>query len=338
MSSGNPDRKNSETDMRRRGFRVRSCADRKTREERAQKCGKGRDKGESPGERGKKMKSILQLGVLAFLLMLTSGQAIASSLTVFHADSLAGPMKELKAAFEARQKGITVHLVTGRSEPLAEQILKGDSCDVFAPSSAAVIDKLLLGKKIAGTDKDAAAWYIVFSANEMVVITKKGNPLGIKKVTDLPRPGVRFSRVTGEKDLATNRTILFLKEAAALEGQPDAAQEIIDRSIVDPSKSHTVPETIQAVVEGKADAAVVYYSAAVAAQANLDIIRFPDSVNQSDKIQNAVTVPEMTQNREMAIEFVKFIISPDGQNILIKTGQPPVTPVIRKGVVPAEIQ
>ena len=99
-----------------------------------------------------------------------------------------------------------------------------------------------------------------------------------------------------------------------------------------------VVATIQAVVVGKANAAVVYYSAAVAAQGNLDIIRFPASVNQSDKIQNAVTVPEMTQNREMAIELVKFIISSDGQNILIKTGQPPVIPVIRKGVVPAGIQ
>ena len=284
------------------------------------------------------MKSILQVDVMAFLMILTSGQAMASSLTVFHADSLAGPMKELKAAFEARQKGITVHLVTGRSEPLAEQILKGDACDVFAPSSADVIEKLLLGKTIAGTDQVAAAWYIIFSANEMVVITRKGNPLGIKNMTDLSRPGVTFTRVTGEKDLATNRSILFLKQAAALEGQPDLAQKIIDGSSVDLSKPQTVPETIQAVIQGKADAAVVYYSAAVAAQANLDIVRFPASVNQSDKIQNAVTVPGLIKGKEMAVEFVKFMISAEGQHILKQTGQPPVIPVIRKGVVPAEIQ
>jgi ABC-type molybdate transport system substrate-binding protein len=71
-------------------------------------------------------------------------------------------MKELKAAFEARQRGVTVHLVTGRSEPLAEQILKGDPCDVFAPSAADVIDRLLLGKKIAGTDQVAATWISSF--------------------------------------------------------------------------------------------------------------------------------------------------------------------------------
>ncbi|MGE5257806.1 MAG: molybdate ABC transporter substrate-binding protein [Hyphomicrobiales bacterium] len=263
---------------------------------------------------------------------------MASRLTVFHADSLAGPMKELKAAFEAGQEGITVHLFTGRSEPLAEQILKGNPCDVFASSSAEVIDKLLLGKKIAGTDRIAASWYIIFSANEMVAITRKGNPLGIKRIADLSRPEVKFTRVTGEKDLATNRSLSFLKQAAFLEGRPELAQEIIDRSIVDSSKPQTVPETIQAVIQGKADAAVVYYSAAIAAESNLDIIRFPSSVNQSDKIQNAMTVPGRTQHGEIAVGFVKFIVSPAGQDILKQTGQPPVIPVIRKGSVPSEIK
>ncbi len=138
--------------------------------------------------------------------------------------------------------------------------------------------------------------------------------------------------------MGTNRTITFLKQAAALEGQPDLAQKIIDGSNVDPSKPNTVPDTIQAVIEGKANVGVVYYSAAVAAKDHLDIIRFPDSVNLSDKIQNAATVSGTAKNKEMAVEFVKFILSPEGQNILKQTGQPPVVPAIRKGAVPVEIQ
>lgn len=263
---------------------------------------------------------------------------MAASLTIFHADSLAGPMKALKTAFEARHKGVTVHLVAGRSEPLAGQILKGDPCDVFASSSADVIDKLLLGKKVAGTQVAAATWHIIFSANEMVVITRKGNPLGVRMIADLSRPEVKFTRVTGEKDLATNRSILFIKQAAALEGQPDLAQKIIDRSTGDMSKPHTIPETIQDVIQGKADAAVVYYSAAVAAQSDLDIVRFPPSVNLGDKIQNAATVPGVARNEKIALEFVKFLISSEGQDILNQTGQPPVIPAIRKGAVPPEIQ
>ena len=266
------------------------------------------------------------------------GQATAASLEVFHADSLAGPMKEFKKAFEGKHPGVTINLTSGVSKQLAERILKGETCDVFAPSSPAVIEEDLLNKKIAGSGKGAASWYVIFSGNEMVVITEKGNQGGISHVADLAKPGVKFVRVTGEKDLATNRTIELLKKAAALEGKPELAQKIIDGAVVDPSKPTTVPDTIRAVKEGKANAGVVYYSAAVAAKNELDVIRFPASVNLSDKIRNAASVPGTAKNEKAALDFVKFVLSEEGQKILKEAGQPPVVPAIRKGNVPAELK
>jgi ABC-type molybdate transport system substrate-binding protein len=88
-------------------------------------------------------------------------------------------MKEITKAFEGRHQGVTIHLTSGVSRQLAERILKGDACDVFAPSSPAVIEEDLLNKPIAGSGRIAASWYVIFSANEMVVITRKGNPAGI---------------------------------------------------------------------------------------------------------------------------------------------------------------
>jgi len=277
------------------------------------------------------------IGGLGILAGFCVGQATAASLEVFHADSLAGPMAELKKAFEGKNPGVTINLTSGVSRQLAERILKGDTCDVFAPSSPAVMDQDLMNKPIAGSGKEAASWYVIFSANEMVVITQKGNPLNIRQVADLARPEVRFVRVTGEKDLGTNRTIEFLKQAAALEGKPELAQKIIDGAAVDPSKPNNVPNTVRAVKEGKANAGVVYYSAAVAARNDLDIIRFPASVNLSDKIQNAASVPGTARNAKVAMGFVKFLLSAEGRNILRETGQPPVVPAIRKGDVPAEL-
>ena len=91
-----------------------------------------------------------------------------------------------------------------------------------------------MNKTVAGRDRAAARWYVVFSANEMVVITAKGNPLGIRQVVDLARPEVKFIRVTGEKDLATGRTIEFMTRAATLEGKPELAQKIVNAVIIDP--------------------------------------------------------------------------------------------------------
>ena len=277
-------------------------------------------------------------GGLGLITLLPTAQAVAANLDVCHADSLAGPLSELKTAFERGSPGVTVSLHSGTSKQLAEGILKGAACDVFAPSSPAVIDEDLLNKRVAGSGKEAASWYVIFSANEMVVITPKGNPLGIHHVADLARPDITFVRVTGEKDLATVRTIEFLQNTAALEGQPDMAQKIIGSAAVDPTVPNSVPDTVRAVKEGKAGAGVVYYSAAVAAKDGVDIIRFPPSVNLSDKIRNAVTVPGTAKDEKVALDFVKFLLSDAGRKILQDTGQPPVVPAIRKGDVPADLR
>jgi ABC-type molybdate transport system substrate-binding protein len=110
----------------------------------------------------------------AVLLALTGSSAVAGPIEVFHADSLAGPMRELKKAFEAKNKDVTINLSSGVSKQLAERILQGDVCDVFAPSSPAVIDQDLMNKQVVGSGQTAASWYVVFSANEMAVITAKG--------------------------------------------------------------------------------------------------------------------------------------------------------------------
>lgn len=284
------------------------------------------------------LRSARALLVLAALSALPTNAAMAATLEVFHADSLAGPMGELKRAFETTHPGVTLNLTSGVSRQLAERILKGDVCDVFAPSSPAVIDEDLMNKPLGNSGKNAASWYVVFSANEMVVITARGNPLGIHNASALVKPGVRFVRVTGEKDLATDRTIDFVKHAAALEGKPEIAQKIIDSALTEAGKATTIPDTVNAVKQGKADAGIVYYSAAVAAQNDVEIVRFPDSVNMSEAIRNAAVVPGTARNVADATEFVSFLLSPEAQSILKETGQPPVVPAIRKGDVPAAIK
>jgi molybdate transport system substrate-binding protein len=270
-------------------------------------------------------------------MTLLPATAMASDVDVFHADSLAGPMREIKLAFEARNAGVTLRLTSGVSRDLAARIQNGDVCDVFAPSSPAVIDEDLMNRKIAGSGQDAATWYVVFSANEMVVIVAKGNPLGIREVSDLLQPQLRFVRVNGEKDLATGRTIEFVKRATAREGKPELASKIVDSALIDPAKATTVPEAVAAVRDGKANAAIVYYSAAMAARNDIDIIRFPASVNLSDAIRNAATVPGTARNAKEATELVRFLVSAEAQAILQRTGQPPVAPALRKGAVPAAI-
>jgi molybdate transport system substrate-binding protein len=253
-----------------------------------------------------------------------------TTIEVFHADSLAGPMGQLKKTFEAKYPERTVKLTSGRSKELAERILKGDVCDVFAPSDPQVVETMI-GKRVG--DKDAASWYIVFSANELVVITKKGNPLGLKQMTNLVRKKVTIARVAGEQDMATNRTIEFIKKAAAAEGKPLLAQKIINKAV----KENTVPDVLQAVKSGKVNAGIVYLSAAMTIADAIDIIYFPSKVNLSENIRNAVTVPGTARNVPTANDFITFMLSAEGRLILKYTGQPPVVPPFKKGTIPFDI-
>ena len=267
----------------------------------------------------------LAAGLIGFTSFFAVSAASAGTVEIFHADSLAGPLGAIKKSFEAKHPGVTVNLTGGTSRQLADRILKGESCDVFAPSSAAIAKELV--------DKKAAEWSVIFSANEMVIITAKGNPQSIHKVADLTKPGVTFVRINGEKDLGTGRTVEFLKRAATLEGNPALAQKIVDSAMT----ANSVPDTVKALREGKANAGVVYFSAAVAAKNDLDIVRFPASVNLSEAIQNAASVPGTAKNPKEATEFVRFILSSEGQAILLQTGQPPVVPAIRTGKTPLEL-
>ena len=104
------------------------------------------------------LRSGLSLLRLLALAVLPVTGAVASSLEVFHADSLGGPMRELKKAFEAKHAGLTINLTSGVSRELAGRILKGEVCDVFASSSPSVIEEDLMNKKIGVSGKDAASW------------------------------------------------------------------------------------------------------------------------------------------------------------------------------------
>jgi molybdate transport system substrate-binding protein len=264
--------------------------------------------------------------------------AMAETLEVFHADSLAGPMAALKQAFEAHHPEISIHLTSGASKQLAERILNGETCDVYAPSSPVVVEQDLMKGSVKGTAQRAASWYAIFSANELVLIVRTGNPLGIRRISDLAKPGLRFARVTGEKDLATGRTVEFVKRATALEGNPDLARNIISAAPDDPSRPVPVPAVVRAVLDGRADAGIVYYSAAVAAGPGISIIRYPASVNMSEEIRNAISVPATARNPVAAEAFARFLLGPEGRKILEATGQPPVIPAVRVGATPASLR
>ena len=71
---------------------------------------------------------LLRAGFVALLGILFAGGAMAGTIEVFHADSLGGPMREMKKAFEAKNAGVTINLTAGiRSGRRHEGHMRGAS-------------------------------------------------------------------------------------------------------------------------------------------------------------------------------------------------------------------
>jgi len=75
------------------------------------------------------------LAISLVLAMLSVPTALAADLEVLHADSLAGPMRALKAAFEAKNTGVNVKLTSGVSRVESAKGGLGRVEGLFIPSS-----------------------------------------------------------------------------------------------------------------------------------------------------------------------------------------------------------
>jgi hypothetical protein len=104
-------------------------------------------------------------------------------------------MREIKLGFEARMR-VNLRLTSGVSR-FWPRILKGRRLRRRAPR--ACVSTKPMNKKIAGSGQDAATGTVVFRQRNGSSSSPK-NPLGIREVSDLLRPQVRFVRINGEKD------------------------------------------------------------------------------------------------------------------------------------------
>jgi ABC-type molybdate transport system substrate-binding protein len=57
----------------------------------------------------------------------------------------------------------------------------------------------------------------------------------------------------------------------------------------------------------------------------------------SDQVRNVLSIPSTSRNREAAIDYIRFVLSPAGRDILKSAGQPPLFPFIKEGPIPLEL-
>ncbi len=221
--------------------------------------------------------------------------ALAGTITVFAAASLTEAFEEVGTAFEAANPGTTVELNFAASSALREQILSGAPADVFASADTTNMDQVVEG--------GAAADPATFVENQLQIAVPAGNPAGI----------------TGLADFANGDLLIGLCAEEVPCGQ--FGREALTNAGVEPAVDTNEPDVrslLTKVEAGELDAGIVYVTDVLSAGDAVDGIDIPADEN----VIAAYPIASLSDaaNGEVVDEFVAFVLSDEGQEILSSYG------------------
>jgi len=269
-------------------------------------------------------------------------------LIIFHAGSLSVPLKQIAREYEKKNPGTKILLESAGSLVCARKVTElKKPCDILASSDYFVIDELLI--------PDYTSWGIRFATNEIVIaFTEKSKYY--KEITQvnwmeiLQREDVLYSRSDPDSDPCGYRTVFTFMLAEKYYKMAGLTEKMTLKN-----KEYIRPKEVDlvALMESNVIDYMFQYKS-VALQHNLKYIELPKEINLSDPtmsniysavstdvagnkpgirmqvtgdyINYSVTIINNAPQKEDAINFLEFMLSPEGQEIYRKNGQQPIIP------------
>jgi len=232
----------------------------------------------------------------------------AQRLVVFAAGSLTDPFKEFKSLFEARRPGVEVELNLAASPELRTQIELDAPCDVFASADLQNMQEL--------QEKNLVETPRIFARNKVCVIVPKANRKGVRTLQDLARPGIRIDG--GVENLPVSRYMVRILDNLERSGKygKDFKQKVLQNTL---AQEVNVKHIVAKITMDEFDAGFVFVSDVTpAVRKEVSVIAIPDKVNVVARYPIAVV--KSTRARALAHDFLKTVLSPQGQQILKRYG------------------
>jgi molybdate/tungstate transport system substrate-binding protein len=292
---------------------------------------------------------------------LDQSPAKQKELIIFHAGSLSVPIKQIAQEYQKRNPDTKIFLESAGSLVCARKITElKKPCDIIASSDYFVINEFLI--------PDYASWSIRFATNEIVIAyqekskySKEINPDNWMDI--LQKKDVIYSRSDPDSDPCGYRTVFAFMLAEKYYNKPGLAEKMSSKN-----KEYIRPKEVDlvALLESNAIDYMFQYKS-VAVQHGLKYIELPKEVNLSDPSKNeiyssvstevagskpglkmkvtgdyinySITILDNAPQKEEAINFMEFLLSPEGMNIFRKNGQQPIVPLIAEPVekLPAKL-
>jgi len=239
-------------------------------------------------------------GLLLLLPLTACGGDEEQTLTVLAAASLTGTFTELAEVFEDDHPGVEVELVFGSSTTLAEQVVDGAPGDVLATADEASMSVAEDGNALRDSPR-------AFVSNRLTVVTPPDNPAGIGSVADLDDPGVDYV-VCAETAPCGAVAVAVLADAGV--AAPPASEEV------------DVKAVLARVVQGEADAGLVYRTDAVAAGDDVAEVPFAeaDATAHATSYFVAPVQGADAETADLAAELVTLVTSNEAFDLFTEAG------------------
>ncbi len=258
-------------------------------------------------------KRLLWFGMLFLLFGCSMPAQIEDKpnvLTVFAAASLTDAFTEMGSQFEAVHPDVQVVFNFAGSQQLAQQLVQGAPGDVFASANEQQMAHVVENGRIAADAPQP------FAYNELVVVYPADNPGNIAGLVDLAVPGLKIILATVEVPVGAY-SLQFLQSASREDGLGVGFETAVLANVV--SYEQNVRAVLSKVALGEADAGIVYSSDLVGTvQTEMGQVAIPARWNVVAEYPIAALAD--SRQPDYAQDFIDFVLSPVGQQILDKYG------------------
>ncbi len=232
------------------------------------------------------------------------------TLTGFVAANFTDANDALVEEFEGQREGARVESSYAGTQVLFTQIQQGASGDFFLSADLDYAQR--------AQDEGLIGSFTEVSRNEEVIIVPSGNPAGIESLEDLGTQPVEL--VIGVDTVPIGKYTRQIFENANGGYGSDFSDRVQSRVV---SEETNTREVAQKIALGEGEAAVVYRTDVTPSIADqVEVVEMPQEYNVD--AFNYAGVVNSTPNPELAREYLDFILSPEGQEILRGFGYEPI--------------
>lgn len=279
---------------------------------------------------------------------------LSGDLIIFHAGSLAVPLRKVSEEFMARHPKVKVLAEAGGSRDVARKVSDlHHPCDVLGSADYKVVEDLLMPR--------FAKFNLRFATNEMAIVhTAKAARAAEITAENWPEillaEKVRFGRADPNRDPCGYRTEMLFQLAEKHYKTPGLAKRLTGKDgqrFIRPKET----DLLALLESGEIDYLFIYRSVGI--QHGLRVLRLPDEVNLSNPMMDtlyatatvkvtgkqpgefvtqtgeaivySVTIPLSAPNRPAAEAYVGLLLSSEGRKILADCGQGLVDPALADG-------